>query len=64
MLSTAREYEAAVAYLEVRPSNQGAILFEREGFANVGVRTDYYPALEGREDAFVMSKALSHVQVV
>ena len=65
MLSTAREYEAAVAYLEVRPSNQGAILlYEREGFANVGVRTDYYPALEGREDAFVMSKALSHVQVV
>ena len=65
MLGTAREYEASIAYLEVRPSNQGAILlYEREGFTNVGVRTDYYPALDGREDAFVMSKPLSHIQAV
>ncbi|MEM7468209.1 MAG: ribosomal protein S18-alanine N-acetyltransferase [Pseudomonadota bacterium] len=59
MLTTAREYEATIAYLEVRPSNLGAIdLYEKRGFSKVGVRTGYYPALDGREDAHVMSKNL------
>ncbi|MGR8949584.1 MAG: ribosomal protein S18-alanine N-acetyltransferase [Gammaproteobacteria bacterium] len=65
MLKTAVEYDATIAYLEVRPSNQAAIyLYEQEGFANVGVRTDYYPALNGREDAYVMSKQLGQFQIV
>lgn len=65
MLKTAREYEASIAYLEVRPSNAGAIqLYENAGFARVGVRKDYYPALNGREDAYVMSKQLTQFQLV
>ena len=65
MLKTAREYDATIAYLEVRPSNGSAIkLYEQAGFSRVGIRTDYYPARNGREDAYVMSKQLAHLQVV
>ncbi len=46
-------------WLEVRQSNARAIgLYERYGFARVGVRKNYYPARLGREDAVVMSLAL------
>lgn len=45
--------------LEVRPSNEvGRRLYAREGFAQVGLRKDYYPALRGREDALVLRRAL------
>lgn len=41
--------------LEVRPSNVAArSLYESEGFKLVGVRKNYYPAAEGREDAMVL----------
>ena len=60
MLKTAEEYDAVISYLEVRPSNLAAIrLYENAGYSQVGARSDYYPALEGREDAFVMSRQLS-----
>lgn len=43
--------------LEVRPSNEPAKqLYESEGFKLVGVRKNYYPAKEGREDALVLFK--------
>ena len=44
--------------LEVRPSNAAALAFYAcEGFDQVGVRRDYYPAGRGgREDAFVLKK--------
>ncbi|QDH71008.1 ribosomal protein S18-alanine N-acetyltransferase [Marilutibacter alkalisoli] len=43
-------------FLEVRPSNAGAIrLYEREGFNEIGRRPRYYPADDGREDALVMA---------
>jgi ribosomal-protein-alanine N-acetyltransferase len=44
-------------WLEVRVSNQRALmLYERYGFARVGVRRDYYPfSATQREDAVVMS---------
>ena len=59
MLRTAADYDATIAYLEVRPSNTAAIcLYENAGFCQVGVRSNYYPAAEGREDAYVMSKQL------
>lgn len=59
MLLTAADYDATIAYLEVRPSNEAAIrLYENAGFAQVGVRSNYYPASDGREDAYVMSKQL------
>lgn len=42
--------------LEVRPSNDRAVeVYERYGFAGIGVRRGYYPAAQGsREDAIVM----------
>ncbi|HEX5486418.1 MAG TPA: ribosomal protein S18-alanine N-acetyltransferase [Limnobacter sp.] len=43
--------------LEVRPSNVAAkTLYETEGFKLIGVRKNYYPAREGREDALVLFK--------
>ena len=43
-------------WLEVRSSNLPAIaLYRRFGFEQVGLRRDYYPARQGREDAVLMS---------
>lgn len=56
----ARGEGALQLWLEVRPSNERACrLYERYGFAEVGLRRGYYPAIRGRrEDALVMSLAL------
>ncbi|MDO9023412.1 tRNA (adenosine(37)-N6)-threonylcarbamoyltransferase complex dimerization subunit type 1 TsaB [Zwartia sp.] len=45
--------------LEVRPSNQGALAFYlEEGFVQIGLRRDYYPAAKGqREDALILKKS-------
>ena len=60
LLGTAREHGATLAFLEVRPSNQAARgLYATLGFRHVGTRSDYYPALAGREDAYVLSLALT-----
>lgn len=46
-------------YLEVRESNANAIaLYESMGFFRVGIRSQYYPCFDGREDALVMKKIL------
>jgi ribosomal-protein-alanine N-acetyltransferase len=46
--------------LEVRQSNERArALYQRRGFAVIGLRRGYYPALQGREDAVVMSLVLA-----
>ncbi len=46
--------------LEVRESNHRArSLYQRLGFAQVGVRRGYYPARLGREDAVVMRLAVT-----
>jgi len=46
--------------LEVRASNATAIgLYERLGFELDGVRKNYYPTATGREDALLMSVAIS-----
>ncbi len=51
----ARTLGCRVMFLEVRPSNSGAVrLYERRGFEEAGQRPDYYPAHEGREDALVL----------
>ncbi len=48
------------AFLEVRPSNRAAIrLYQSMGFQIVGVRRGYYQAVNGREDASVLSRSLS-----
>ncbi len=54
-----RELDAQECFLEVRPSNKAAIqLYLNQGFNEIGLRKDYYPATQGREDAVVMAKSL------
>jgi ribosomal-protein-alanine N-acetyltransferase len=59
LVQVARGRGAARIFLEVRPSNIGAIrLYYREGFNEIGRRPRYYPARDGREDALVMAMEL------
>lgn len=59
LLDLARWHGARRVFLEVRPSNPNAItLYQSLGFAEVGRRPRYYPALEDREDAIVMECVL------
>ena len=57
LLDLCRTHGACELWLEVRESNARARrIYERMGFAQVGVRKAYYPAAGGRrEDAVVMS---------
>ena len=53
-LECATDHDAEQAFLEVRPSNATAIrLYESMGFVQVGLRKEYYPAGDKREDALV-----------
>ena len=57
VLDFARKHKAVSTFLEVRPSNMAARRFyERRGFVEVGMRTNYYPAQFGREDAIIMAR--------
>jgi len=59
LLDTAKLHKAMVVFLEVRPSNPGAVrLYEQAGFEAFALRKDYYPAEGGREDALVMRRFL------
>ncbi len=62
MLEHAIDYlrgRAQTVFLEVRPSNQKAIrLYQSLGFNEIGVRKDYYPAANGREDAVMLALEL------
>lgn len=59
MLQLARARRVERVFLEVRPSNPGAIaLYEAEGFNEIGRRPRYYPARSGREDGLVMAMEL------
>lgn len=52
----ARGENAESVFLEVRPSNKGAIkLYESYGFRRIGRRKNYYPAPSGREDALLLA---------
>jgi ribosomal-protein-alanine N-acetyltransferase len=58
-LQLARRHNADIVMLEVRPSNRKAIkLYEKLGFNEIGVRSNYYPAGEGREDALLLALSL------
>ena len=58
-LQLARRHDADTVMLEVRPSNVSAIsLYEKIGFNEIGVRRNYYPADEGREDALLLALSL------
>lgn len=59
-LQLARRHNADIVMLEVRPSNTPAVrLYEKMGFNEVGVRRNYYPADEGREDALLLALSLN-----
>jgi [ribosomal protein S18]-alanine N-acetyltransferase len=59
LASEAMGYGALRMFLEVRPSNAAArAMYDTAGFQAIGRRPRYYPALEGREDAIVMSVEL------
>lgn len=59
LMRRALELNAAMCFLEVRVSNQSAYrLYERYGFNEIGRRRDYYPTVDGKEDALVMACTL------
>jgi ribosomal protein S18 acetylase RimI-like enzyme len=59
VLPTAVEMGGRRLLLEVRNSNNAAIaLYRKFGFSDDGVRREYYPAADGREDALLMSMQL------
>lgn len=50
---------ADMLFLEVRVSNHRAIeLYSAEGFFEVGHRKNYYPTMNGHEDALLMARQL------
>jgi ribosomal-protein-alanine N-acetyltransferase len=59
MMVLSRRHEMRRLVLEVRASNAAAIgLYRSMGFADIGLRRDYYPAENGREDAILMGLEL------
>jgi ribosomal-protein-alanine N-acetyltransferase len=61
-MDSARMGGAGTLLLEVRPSNERALrLYRHFGFRQIGVRRDYYPASEGREDALVLIRTLEEI---
>jgi ribosomal-protein-alanine N-acetyltransferase len=59
MCNVASEKQNTLVFLEVRPSNYGAInLYESAGFNQMGRRKNYYPSEKGREDAILFAKQL------
>lgn len=59
VLERARRAEVKEVFLEVRPSNVGAMsLYEKKGFRKISRRRAYYQARHGREDAAVLALLL------
>lgn len=59
LLSLARQQGADTVFLEVRTSNTDAIrLYNRLGFNQIGLRKNYYPHAQGREDAIIFALTL------
>ncbi|MBU0621616.1 MAG: ribosomal protein S18-alanine N-acetyltransferase [Gammaproteobacteria bacterium] len=59
MMVLARRRNMQRLVLEVRASNAVAIdLYRKAGFADIGLRREYYPAENGREDAILMGRGL------
>jgi ribosomal-protein-alanine N-acetyltransferase len=55
VIELARQNGMRSILLEVRPSNRRAIaIYKHCGFSEIGLRRNYYPAYNGREDAIVM----------
>jgi ribosomal-protein-alanine N-acetyltransferase len=59
VLERAVRAEVREIFLEVRPSNEAAIaLYKKNGFRQIAHRPAYYQAMDGREDAAVLSRVL------
>ncbi len=59
LLELAKRYHAEAVFLEVRPSNHIAMrLYDTMGFNQVGMRRNYYPTKNGREDALIFARHL------
>lgn len=59
MVEMARAAGCQIVYLEVRPSNLAARhLYRKSGFQQIAIRPEYYPALNGREDALFLGLSL------
>ena len=59
MLARARGANVEQVFLEVRPSNKGAMaLYKKKGFHQIAHRPAYYQARKGREDAAVLALKL------
>ncbi|HSW71174.1 MAG TPA: ribosomal protein S18-alanine N-acetyltransferase [Gammaproteobacteria bacterium] len=59
LLYSAKQGGATMIYLEVRESNTPAIaLYQKMNFTQIGIREDYYPAFEGREDGLIFARDL------
>lgn len=60
LLKLAQRKSARVALLEVRVSNVSAYkLYMDMGFDEIGIRREYYPARNGREDAIILARDLT-----
>lgn len=59
LIEEGKKLKAKTVYLEVRRSNTIAYdLYIKTGFMVIGERKDYYPAVDGREDALVLELTL------
>jgi ribosomal-protein-alanine N-acetyltransferase len=59
MIDTACKQKSEMVLLEVRPSNRSALhLYHKLGFNEVGIRKQYYPSSNGREDALILAYTL------
>jgi len=59
LIKITNQTDIDMVLLEVRRSNTIAqLLYQSEGFHELGVRKAYYPAEDGREDAIILAKYL------
>ena len=60
LVQQAKDRHAQTMLLEVRPSNTAAInCYNSTGFNEIGLRKNYYPATEGREDALLFARQIA-----
>ena len=65
LLALALKRQAETAFLEVRASKTSArVLYCSEGFSEIGVRRNYYPAQRGREDAMLLARELLRPEIL
>lgn len=61
LIKKTKQTDIDMILLEVRRSNTNAqLLYQSEGFHELGVRKAYYPAADGREDAIILARYLNN----